>query len=83
MVPAANAKLDDWWLPERLRLAFDARPAFDTLALLVSWSLWNERNKRTFQGTSVGINDLYRVVISEADIWVEAGFRTLAAACPF
>jgi len=39
LVPAANAKLDDWWLRERLRIASDARPTFDTLVLPVSWSL--------------------------------------------
>jgi len=43
--------------------------------LLVSWTLWVERNKRTFQGTLASVLDLYRAVIREPEIWVEAGFR--------
>lgn len=82
LVLETNATLINWWLRERLQLAADARRAFDSLVLLVSWKLWLERNNRTFQGTSAGIQDLFRAVIAEAESWVEAGFTTLALACP-
>ena len=78
----ASATLVDWWLLERQRLSAEARKAFDTLVLLVSWTLWLERKRRTFQGTAVDVLDLFRWVISEAESWIEAGFTTLAVACP-
>jgi hypothetical protein len=73
LVPEASATSVDWWLLERQRLSAKARLAFDTLVLLVSWTLWLERNKRTFQGTLASVLDLYCAVIREAEIWVEAG----------
>ena len=66
LVPAANVELDNWWLREQMRLDPNARPPFDTLLLLISWTLWKERNSRTLQGTSAGIQDLYRVVIAKS-----------------
>ena len=34
------------------------------------------------QGVSVGLAALYKAVVTEAEVWVEAGFTTLAVVCP-
>ena len=82
LVSEATDDLPNWWLRQRLGLHPDVRPPFDTLLLLISWTLWKERNSRTFQGVVAGIEILYKAVVEEAEAWVEARFTTLAAVCP-
>ncbi|RLN13367.1 hypothetical protein C2845_PM09G09680 [Panicum miliaceum] len=38
----------DWWLWSRKEVRKEDRKAFDTLVILVAWSLWKERNNRVF-----------------------------------
>lgn len=67
---------------ERLRPHPDARPAFDSLLLLISWTLWKERNGRTFHGVASRLEIIYKAVVEEAEDWIQAGFSTLEAVCP-
>jgi hypothetical protein len=53
-----------------------------TLILLIAWSLRKERNNRTFSRAVAHQQDLFRKVLREAEDWVQAGFKTLAAVCP-
>ena len=46
--------------------------------LLVSWTLWKERNSRTFQGVASRIEIIYKAMVEEAEDWVQAGFSSLA-----
>jgi hypothetical protein len=82
LVPERPNDLTEWWMEQRLRLHHDARPPFDSLLLLISWTLWKERNSRTFQGVASGIQVIYKTVVEEAEDCVQAGFSTLAALCP-
>jgi hypothetical protein len=41
-----------WWLTSRKRLAKARRRGFDSLVLLVAWSLWLERNSKVFDRRS-------------------------------
>ena len=42
----------DWWLLERAALPQAIRRSFDSLVLLVTWLLWKERNRHTFDHIS-------------------------------
>lgn len=81
LVPEGTDDVGSWWLRQRQRLDIAARPTFDLLTLLISWNTWKERNNRTFAGVAVGTHVLFRVAVSEAEDWVQAGFRTLSAVC--
>ena len=72
--------LIQWWLRSRGSLPMDSRPMFDAVTFLISWSIWKERNGRTFNGVSRSFRDLVFDVLHEADVWVSAGFLPLGEA---
>jgi hypothetical protein len=82
LVPEQDDNLGEWWLRQRRRLDRTARSSFDTLILLVAWSLWEERNEHTFQRMSRTHQEIFNSVVAEAEDWVAAGFNTLELACP-
>jgi hypothetical protein len=40
---------EEWWLRARKKAPKDLRRDFDTVVILVHWSLWKEHNDRIFQ----------------------------------
>jgi hypothetical protein len=73
LVPEQEVSMGEWWLRQRRRLDRTARPSFDTLMLLVAWSLWKERNDRTIQRRSRSHLHIFNNVVVEAEDWVAAG----------
>ncbi|KAJ1276277.1 hypothetical protein BS78_05G202800 [Paspalum vaginatum] len=55
-----------------------ARHSFDALILLVSWSIWKERNDRTFRRRASMPWVVVSRVVCEAELWVSMGFSALA-----
>jgi hypothetical protein len=45
--------------------------------LLVSWEIWKERNRMTFDGNNRTPTDLLALIHDEGDSWIAAGFRSL------
>jgi hypothetical protein len=78
MTPDLDSTLVDWWLTSRKRIHKDARKSFDTFMLLVSWSIWKERNNRVFNGVSSQPQRLAKLVLEEGPLWVVAGFCLLS-----
>jgi hypothetical protein len=76
--PQHNSRLLDWWLSSRAGLPEALRRSFDSLVLLVSWCIWKERNRRTFDRKSRSLTQLLHQIREEADAWVGAGFRALS-----
>jgi hypothetical protein len=48
LLPTTSVDLAKWWLPARKLLPRQRRKHFDSLALLIWWSLWKERNDQMF-----------------------------------
>jgi hypothetical protein len=60
-------------------LSAEAHPAFDSVLLLTSWCVRQERSNRTFNRVAIGLQALLLVVFREAD-WIDAGFSHLTDA---
>jgi hypothetical protein len=50
---------------------------WNSLCQLVWWTVWKERNKRTFQGQADMMTDIITTILSEADLWLIAGHRSV------
>ena len=67
-----------WWLHSRKRVpAGQTRHGFDSLVILVSSSLWKERNARTFQRKSFMPVALTQQILEDANEWLLAGYKHL------
>jgi hypothetical protein len=47
--------------------------------LLVTWEVWKERNRRTFDGICLSLSQLLQRIKDEGEEWIGAGFSKLAA----
>lgn len=50
---------------------------FDSVVLLVSWVLWKERNRRTFDNLSRTTTEVIAQVREEGAEWIAAGCKAL------
>lgn len=66
-----------WWVRERKAVPKVARQGFNSLFFLLDWSIWKERNVRTFDGPSTTPANLLHQVFDEAKDWMLAGYRKL------
>lgn len=83
LTPENDDDVAAWWLHQRGRVHPDATPIFDTMFLLIAWSMWKERNNTTFRRVPVRSTvEIARSVLAEAEDWVAAGFKTIAALLP-
>jgi len=78
LLPSADSTLVSWWLNCRHQLDIASRPQFDSIVLLVSWTLWKERNNRTFDRSSRGPMELLDGLCRELDDWIQAGFTNIS-----
>jgi hypothetical protein len=67
-----------WWTvtPPRHNIS---QKAFRSLALLISWELWKERNSRVFNRAESPITTLVFKIKEEFSLWLSAGAKCLAA----
>lgn len=66
-----------WWSCARKIVPKAARPGFDSLFFLLGWTIWKERNDRTFGGQGKQPAQLLHQLIEEAKEWLLAGYRKL------
>jgi hypothetical protein len=59
-----------------------SRKALASLAMLVSWEIWKERNARVFRNKSVTIAMLVTKIKDEANLWRLAGAKALSNVMP-
>ena len=79
LVPPDGSCLSEWWQNTRTTISKPFKRSFDSLVLLVSWMVWNERNRRTFDSITRTPSQLFALILEEADAWIAAGFRGLAS----
>jgi hypothetical protein len=73
----------DWWLSSRKQIRKELRKAFDSLVILVAWSIWKERNRRIFQKEKVTTNELVDLIIDDGRMWCYAGLKHLLQLFPW
>jgi hypothetical protein len=78
LAPGQEANLMDWWQQSRVSLPGGLRRAFDSAVLLVTWEIWKERNRRTFERVSKTALQLLHHIIEEAHGWMAAGYAPLS-----
>ena len=79
LVPMEDVDIADWWLLQRRRVDLASRPLFDSLLLLVAWSIWKERNARVFWRTPASVLAVVRAAFTEGEDWAMAGFAPMVA----
>lgn len=76
--PSHDSRLADWWQQTRADVPGSLRRGFDSLVLLVSWVIWKERNRRTFDNVAKLPTQVFSLICEEADSWIAAGYQSLA-----
>ena len=71
-----HKSLFDWW-DRRTDMTNPNRRAMASLTMLVSSTIWNERNARIFRHKSAPPLILLKIVTDEASLWVTAGAKKL------
>jgi hypothetical protein len=72
-----DLSLEVWWA-KMLKDATANRKAMASLTMLVSWTIWKERNARVFNHKSAPTTTLLNIIKSEVKLWVAAGAKCLS-----
>ena len=73
-----EASVKSWW--ENLTgTGVPDRKAMASMTMLVSWTVWNERNARVFRHKCAPPAILLAFIVNEAKLWVTAGAKKLGA----
>lgn len=79
LLPTCEVDVAVFWTEQRRRIDKASRPIFDSLLLLVSWSLWKQRNARVFRGAARSELQVLDDILEEGEAWALAGYAPLAA----
>ncbi|KAJ1255470.1 hypothetical protein BS78_K214800, partial [Paspalum vaginatum] len=74
LVQESSDNLMTWWSSTRKRVVKEYRPGLDGLVLLVTWTIWKERNARVFSRGASSPHEILSKVLDEAKLWNLAGF---------
>jgi hypothetical protein len=78
LTPAADDELIRWWPEARLRVPRPHRKGFDSIVLLVVWTLWKERNSRVFERYAETLPTICQRIADEVELWKLSGAAGLA-----
>jgi hypothetical protein len=73
-IPDGTEKLECWWLKARKKFRGKDKRLFDTLVVLIGWSLWKHRNAYIFNNVSSQCTavDLVARIVGEFNDWMRA-----------
>uniref|UniRef100_A0A0A9BUB0 Reverse transcriptase zinc-binding domain-containing protein n=1 Tax=Arundo donax TaxID=35708 RepID=A0A0A9BUB0_ARUDO len=77
-----SESVEQWWITLAGQAGV-AQKALQSLVILVTWELWNERNARVFRHKELPVNSLVAKIKEEARIWAVAGAKHICAELPF
>jgi hypothetical protein len=68
ITPVMDLPLRAWWIQSTSILPKDISAKFNSLVILITWSVWRERNARVFDRCSKPINILIEQIKAEAKL---------------
>lgn len=68
----------EWW-KEVIHKRGTQRKAISSMAMLVSWEIWKERNARVFQNHVVSVEMVVNKIKEEASMWCLAGAKAISS----
>ena len=71
------ATVKEWWMLG-IHKRGASRKAMASLAMLVSWEIWKERNARVFRSNSITVDMLVNKIKDEAHMWCFAGAKAIS-----
>ena len=77
--PNDDSSLVDWWQQAWVEVPESFRHGFDSLVFFVSWDVWKERNRRTFDSNSKTPAQVLALIHEEGDSWIAVGFQSLVS----
>jgi hypothetical protein len=75
------ATVYEWWACF-VQKDGQSRRAMSSLAMLVSWEVWKERNARVFRNHCSTVHMVATRIKNEATLWASAGAKTLGNVMP-
>mgnify|MGYP006951655593 FL=1 len=64
---------EDWWLEARAAIPKPLRRNFDTIAILIHWRIWKERNARIFDNVASTVDRVLELIKEDIRMWRAAG----------
>jgi hypothetical protein len=65
--------LAEWWSEQIIGLNKDSRRRLKSLATIVSWEIWKERNDRIFNQRASPATRVFGKIVETASDWCAAG----------
>jgi hypothetical protein len=80
--PSRDATLLDWWQGSRQHVPKPMRKGLSSMALLIPWMVWKQRNDCVFEGAQPSVTARICLIKDEARLWARAGALGLRILLP-
>jgi len=78
LAPQTNSSFFDWWEAAISRVDSQVQKGFNTIIILVAWSIWKHRNRCIFDGVVPDVSCVVSVCKEELRQWSLAGAREVS-----